>query len=74
MPEQTYIISTFNLTDEVTNDPHVLTENYTSEGILKPRDNIRLFIRPFNKDTWEPWSLPISLFKDFKDDHKELED
>jgi len=41
---------------------------------MKPRDNIRLYVRPFDKDSREPWSIPISLFKDFRDDNKELED
>lgn len=40
---------------------------------MKPRDNLRLFTRPFNKDEKEPWSIPISLFAPFMDDNEELE-
>ena len=52
----------------------MLDLKYNSNKVQRPRDNIRLYVRPFNKDTREPWSIPISLFKHFKDDHKELED
>ena len=67
-------MSTFNTTDHIHVDDQVLDSFYNPKGVLQPRDNVRLFVRPFNKDQREPWSIPISLFKDYKDDHKELED
>ena len=35
---------------------------------------MRLFERPFDKDAKEPWSIPISLFKSFKDDNDATEE
>jgi len=36
MPEQTYIISTFNITDKVTAELEVLDHSYKNKAVLQP--------------------------------------
>jgi hypothetical protein len=73
MPKKSFIISQFNVSSPGLPEK-VLDDNYKPIICnVRPRDNLRLFIRNFDKDAREPWSIPISLFKDFRPDTETLE-